>query len=300
LIIVAVTSAGAQDGRWSFSMRADQEPQTTPWDEGASLAWQEVNGNRIALADMMLEWSHFRLNPVVDAAGRTKGATRRDLGFGAYWHRNTDETNPVNDRGVSGTFVWSPVGVGEASGAVRRMSLFVDARAGWKLLLDPSGVPGQTMDDHAHRVMAGGKYSHVFAVSGEARDSTARSFLNFSAQARGYWDRVGGQAIVRSVGGIELGGRLEWAPFGIDPSTRKLGLIPVLTGSVTYQKDLAVSQNWDEADRRLLGIGLRLPFRSLGVPGFSPSIVAEYSDGADILTGRPQCWVQKVAFAVRY
>ena len=300
LLVATLASAPVHAGPWSFTLRADAEPQTMSWDEGASFSWEEVDGNSTAFADMQLEWSRAFF------AATDQSARRTDLGLGAYWHRSTDETFPVNDRGVSGGLGWLIPLVGSGAGPVRSLTFFVEGRAGLKLV--PATAPGSAAyaDDPAQRMIAGGKYSHVFAVQGSPTESRPRPRWNLAAHGRVYWDRVGGDgAIQRSVSGVEVGGRLDIAPIGIDPERVRvgkgsLGFVPALAVFATYQNDMGASSNWSEDDRSLIGASLRLSFRRLMSEGFIPAIVAEYSDGADLLIGRADTQVTRVAFALKY
>jgi hypothetical protein len=290
----------AQTTNWTPSLRADEAPASKPWEEGASVAVSTVNGNTTVLADALLSLERVTLS------ANDRGFSRTYFGPGLYLHRNSDSTKPTNDRGLSfrgGGFV---VDAGSAGGARTSWGWNVEARLGQKLITENTNGFVTQFDKNSSRFTLGGEYVYSPGLSGAPTPGVARPFWVITGTGRAYVDRLSnGNGPQGQVFGTELGARVDFAPWGINPANVKiadtgLGLVPTIGLFARFQNDLGTSGNRIRDHRALYGIKLNLGFTQLDSKGPVPGLSLERSTGSDILTGRPKSSVTKLLLTLKY
>jgi hypothetical protein len=293
-------NASAQTSGWTPSLRADDSPASKPWDEGASLAVNTVNGNTSVIADAVL--SLEKINHVAN----DQGFSRTYFGPGLYLHRNSDSAKPTNDRGVSFKGGGFFVNAGSAGGPRTSWGWNAEARFGQKQITENANGLTTQFDKNNSRFTLGGEYVYAPAVSGVPTPGVAKAFWFVTGAARVYVDRLtGGSGPQGQLSGTELSARVDVAPWGINPENLKvggtgLGVVPSIGIFARFQNDLGATGDRVRDHRSLYGIKLNLGFSQLDSNGPVPGLSLERSVGSDILTGRPESGITKLLLTLKY
>lgn len=293
----------AQSSGWTTSLVGEEAPALKPWEDGASISFKSVDGKTTAIADGVLKIEYLRY------AEGLNGFSRTSISPGLYLHRNTDSSKPSHDRGVSLSVGGLWVDKGPASGASTSWGWLLDARAGKKLVTDDTAGVLTQYDKNSARVVAGGQYVYVGAISKglDPKNPDMPVFRWFvTGSAKVYADRVsGGPGPSGTVGGTEFGIRADIAPFGINPAavkvfSKSLGVVPTLGVFIQRQNDFSSSGSRSEGARTLSGVKVQLAFAQLDGSGPVPGLALERSTGAELLTGRPRSGVTKLSLTLKY
>jgi hypothetical protein len=283
---------------WTPSLSADEPPAIKPWEDGASIAWSSTNGTSTVVADAVL-----KLERIADRSTPT-GFVRETWGPGVYLHRNTDPAKQANDRGFKFSYGGLWFDNGRASGARKSWGWAVDAKAGKKLTSETVANQKVWFDKNSARATAGGQYVYVPSLGElDPNNVVPKAYKFLTGTARLYADRVsGGSGISGNVAGLEVGVRVDVAPWGLHPVslTTALGVVPTLGLWAQYQSDFRSSGGRVKEERPLFGVKLQLLFSQLDSEGFVPGLSLERTIGGDVLTGREKSGVTKLVLSLKY
>jgi hypothetical protein len=288
--------------QWKPSLLADEAPAQKPWEDGATLAYKSVDGKATTVADAVLKFERLSDTPT------STGFSRISWGPGVYVHRNTDVAKPNNDRGLMLSVAGLWFDNSAADGARTSWSWSVDAKGGKKLTSEEVNGEKAYYDKDSRRLTGGGQYVYVPSVGTlDPNNVTQRTYVFFTASAKAYLDRVSGGVtnVSGRLTGVEVMGRFDIAPLGLDPASTKiagtgLGFVPSFAAWVQRQQDISNSGARSKENRNLRGIKAQMSFAQLDGSGVVPALSIERTKGADLLVGREDSGVTKISLSIKY
>lgn len=287
----------------SLSLRAENSPMERPWEEGATIAYNNSDGESAAIADAELKVGYeFDSKPLAAGALGSKAL------LGGYWHRNTDDDKERNDRGASFSYVGTYVPAFDPSGGVHSLGWMVQGKFGKSLKkTDVNGVT-QEFDLDSDRQIIKASYYYQPPIPGTPAARHATYFFGIDTGI--YSDNLDGSNVTvldGRVTGVIGHITASLAPFGLDVidnpiGAGSLGIAPLLTFSAQGQHDVSSTGGRKEETRRLYSVSLNLRFgkRDQDKTLITPSLILSRSTGSDVLTGRPDQGVTKIAFSVLF
>jgi hypothetical protein len=297
-LIILTGTVYADDGP-NVTLRAADEPDSVDkqWQQGAHIAYQTTDGKSKWQTDAVLKLVKTKLYGL----GSTPNAGSVNLSYsaGAYLHKDTDDTTPANDRGVS--FGVSAHGIPSGpSGQPVILDYDADLTAQLGKTLQSADGAGAApyFDTNSRRIVLTG------AAYMQPRNWDA--FFRFALGA--YTDHVSNSP-TGTKNGRESGwlGRAQFSfyPLGFggqDNIFLALGLNPVLTLKATKEFDRSVSGNRSKSNYALYSAVLSFPFSASGTGGskFVPSLDIKRSTGDDLLQGGSRKGQTSVQFSLKY
>src|SRR5258708_7828860 len=122
-VLLIVSIAEADTGALDWSLRAADQPSPSnrPWEQGANVSYQDVNGVSMTQSDAVLKgiysWSQTIAAPLGQPPD-SGGSIKYNISPGVYSHKSTSSSKPQNDRGFSFGVGGHVVPGGSGSGAV--------------------------------------------------------------------------------------------------------------------------------------------------------------------------------------
>lgn len=297
-LIILAGVAHADEGL-NLTLRAADEPDSVDkqWQQGAHIAYQTTDGNSTWQTDAVLKLIKTRLYPL----GTTPDAGNVNLSYsaGAYLHKDTDDTTPANDRGVSiGVAAHGIPGGASGQAVILDYDADLTAQLGKTLQGADGASAAPYFDAHSRRIILTG-----------AAYMQPRGWDAFFRLALGaYSDKVSNSP-AGSKNGHESGwlGRVQFSiyPFGFggkDKVFLSMGLNPVLTLKATKEFDRSASGNRSKSNYALYSAVLSFPFNASATGGskFVPSLDIKRSIGDDLLQGRSRQGKTSVQFSLKY
>lgn len=290
-----------------LTLAADDPPTEPPWEKPATLAYmRNGDGTSAATIDAVLRYKVSTLS-ASDAS-----ATKTVYAFGAYVHRDTDDSAPKNDRGVQASYGQTLVPDLANSAGVFSLNWQAKVSVGKTLqaFKDASGASAHAdRDKDRETLMLGGYFQP--AISGTPpRPGTADRppmvmFFDYGTGLYSDHSRGGSGKGVGRLSGAMLALGANFAPLGLDPTFNKLGslgVVPTLRLSAQVQRDSSGSGDREKATRKLYTAELSFAFAKVGTgSGVAvPSLNISRSTGADVLTGRPESSKTEISLGLTF
>lgn len=303
--------AGAQQAEWDYSLRGADQPSTAnrPWDQGAGISYQSVNGTSTAQVNAVLKAGYTWRQALRARPGErpeTGGSIQWSISPGIYLHKNSSATKPQDDHGLSLGFGAHYIPGGSAAGAVISYDFAASLSFGQTRKAGTAAAQNAYFDVDSDRQQVS---ASMYLQPGRgAFDPSKRSVYFFTLGGKLYSDHTSGaqnNVVNGRVSGVSVSGQASWAPLGLNPAANVIGsfgFAPVFTFNAQKQHDTSASGGRIKGDRSLYAVTASFPFTNNSSDSKSPvpSIDFQRSVGADLLQGRDDRGETRIMFSLKF